>query len=657
MIKNEEKIIERCIMNALPILDAVCVSDTGSTDSTVEKVFEISKKISVPLKIYQDEWKNFGHNRSRSFLNTVDFCKELGWNLEDTYGVLLDGDMQLVVGKFDKSLLTADGYRIIQSSNTLDYYNTRFLRLSFPWKCTGVTHEYWDGCQGEGLNKDQIYINDIGDGGSKGDKFERDIRLLENGLKEEPKNERYHFYLAQSYKDTGKFKKAIELYKKRIKMGGWYEEIWYSHYMISKCWLLLNDEQKFEAWAIKAYNYRKERAESIYDLTRYFRDKSQHFKAFYYYQIGKRIPYPEHDMLFIEKDVYTYSFDWEHSILQYYIYPNERLEGLKANIAYINKYHQNEDGVFGNIDFYVKRIADEGSIINLDLDFRKDNLLSSDYIPSSIALLKIDNNKILANVRYVNYRIQPNGSYMMSKNNVLDYNEKVRTRNAFMYFNNKMEPISNLTAMDENLSDLPNNDTHILGLEDIRLYQQNNKICYTATSLEYSYNNTIRIVKGEYDINTKKCINNMSLIPPTETGCEKNWIAIDDKFIYKWHPLEIGILIDNKLEILTSITTPKFFKHYRGSSNVFEYNNELWVVTHGIKSCTPRKYFHQIVILEKETYKVKRYTVPFFFDRYMIEYCLGLVILNETVYMTASRNDSSPIICKVSINNLEKYFI
>jgi len=306
MIKNEEKIIERCIMNALPILDAVCVSDTGSTDSTVEKVFEISKKISVPLKIYQDEWKNFGHNRSRSFLNTVDFCKELGWNLEDTYGVLLDGDMQLVVGKFDKSLLTADGYRIIQSSNTLDYYNTRFLRLSFPWKCTGVTHEYWDGCQGEGLNKDQIYINDIGDGGSKGDKFERDIRLLENGLKEEPKNERYHFYLAQSYKDTGKFKKAIELYKKRIKMGGWYEEIWYSHYMISKCWLLLNDEQKFEAWAIKAYNYRKERAESIYDLTRYFRDKSQHFKAFYYYQIGKRIPYRTRYVIYRKRCLYLF---------------------------------------------------------------------------------------------------------------------------------------------------------------------------------------------------------------------------------------------------------------------------------------------------------------------------------------------------------------
>jgi hypothetical protein len=29
MIKNEEKIIERCISSVLPIVDAICVTDTG----------------------------------------------------------------------------------------------------------------------------------------------------------------------------------------------------------------------------------------------------------------------------------------------------------------------------------------------------------------------------------------------------------------------------------------------------------------------------------------------------------------------------------------------------------------------------------------------------------------------------------------------------
>ena len=66
------------------------------------------------------------------------------------------------------------------------------MRMSCPWKCVGVTHEYWTstfsnmadcGC-------DVAYFDDLGDGGCKADKFERDERLLMEGLKNEPMNER-----------------------------------------------------------------------------------------------------------------------------------------------------------------------------------------------------------------------------------------------------------------------------------------------------------------------------------------------------------------------------------------------------------------------------------------------------------------------------------
>jgi len=131
--------------------------------------------------------------------------------------------------------------------------------------------------------------------------------------------------------------------------------------------------------------------------------------------------------------------------------------------------------------------------------------------------------------------------------------------------------------------------------------------------------------------------------------------ALEDNFIYKWHPLEIGKVIKNKLEIILTLDTPEFFKHYRGSSNVVKYKNYYWMVTHGIKNCTPRKYFHQIVILN-ENFSLKKYTLPFYFDKLAIEYCLGLVILNDIAYMTVSRNDSNPIIVKIAIDKLNQYF-
>jgi glycosyltransferase involved in cell wall biosynthesis len=48
---------------------------------------------------------------------------------------------------------------------------------------------------------DDFTFQHVGDGANKDDKFERDIQLLTDGLKEEPQNYRYYFYLAQSHKD------------------------------------------------------------------------------------------------------------------------------------------------------------------------------------------------------------------------------------------------------------------------------------------------------------------------------------------------------------------------------------------------------------------------------------------------------------------------
>lgn len=650
MIKNEEKIIERCLKNALQITDAICVTDTGSTDNTCNKVEEIFKTLHVPCKLYHDTWKNFGHNRSNSFNNTVDFCNELGWDLTTTYGILLDGDMILKPINFNKEMLSSNGYKIIQKNSSLEYYNTRFIKLSHSWKCVGVTHEYWDGAQTDTLTKEVIYIDDIGDGGAKHDKFDRDIRLLTQGLIDEPDNVRYVFYLAQTLKDTGKFKESIKMYKKRISMGGWYEEVWYSHYMIGKCWLYLKNEEKFEAWMNRAYKYRRERAEPIYELTKYFREVGQQIKAYHYYHIGTKICFPKNDLLFIENNVYDkYLFDYELSILHYYVYPNDRLSGLKQSINYLNKYSHNEDNVYSNIDFYMFRMLDIGEKIELNQE------TYSDFIPTSTALIKY-NDEIIANVRYVNYRIQPDGSYMMSLNNVLSRTETVRTKNALLKLNSRFEPDSNLTFMYEKIDSRLSKETNILGLEDIRLFEQDNKLKCISTSREFSTNSTNSIVIADYNLETNIIENGVIIESPNPEECEKNWIPIDNKIIYKWFPLQLGKIENNKLSINTTIQTPPIFKHLRGSSNVVKYNNQYWTVTHGVKYSTPRKYYHIIVVLDEE-YKINKYTVPFYFDTYTIEYSLGLLIENNILYITASRNDSKPIIVKINMKNINKLFM
>jgi glycosyltransferase involved in cell wall biosynthesis len=223
MIKNEEKIIRRCIDSVRCICDAFCVSDTMSTDNTVKIVSEYINELNknnVPGKLYQNPWSDFGSNRTISYNNTVEFCKELGWDQDNTYGLLLDADMKLMVqSKFNKNNMTHNGYKIVQDNGHIEYDNTRFIKLNGSWKSVGVTHEYWDGPDLGAMRKDEIYISDIGDGGCKDNKFQRDLQLLTKGIEDEPNNGRYHFYLAQTHKDTGNHKEAIRLYKRRIEIG------------------------------------------------------------------------------------------------------------------------------------------------------------------------------------------------------------------------------------------------------------------------------------------------------------------------------------------------------------------------------------------------------------------------------------------------------
>src|SRR6201999_3751974 len=65
-------------------------------------------------------------------------------------------------------------------------------------------------------------------------KYQKDAALLEEALRVEPNNQRYRFYLAQSYRDAGRPDKAHEHYAKRAAAGGWAEEAWYSLFEVAR---------------------------------------------------------------------------------------------------------------------------------------------------------------------------------------------------------------------------------------------------------------------------------------------------------------------------------------------------------------------------------------------------------------------------------------
>jgi tetratricopeptide (TPR) repeat protein len=657
MIKNESKIIERCIDNAIDSVDAICILDTGSRDNTVEICNNKLSSLNKPFKIGVEPFKNFGYNRTISFKLAQTLCQELNWNADLTYALAVDADMVIKsTPEFKDYKLTDAGYLVTQQNSKLKYYNIRFMRCNYNWNCIGVTHEYWNGIRGGKIPYELFYIYDKNDGGCKSDKFERDIRLLTEDLISDPNNPRTHFYLAQSYKDIQKYTEAISYYKKRIALGGWNEEIWYSHYQIGICYSKMGHNIKMESWLNRAWKYRPSRAEPLYFLTKYFREHSEHFKSYHYYLKGRAIPYPHTDTLFIEHSVYNGLFDYEKTILSYYVFNNNLSSGLFDIISYINKNIQfSINNVWNNIEHYVESLESttyKGKYTRL-------NFPSFDeFNPSSLSVLTY-NNTLNINVRYVNYIINNQGQYQIKSLDGI-----VKTKNGNIICDEgHINQINSINLMNEYIP--IKYKSNIEGLEDIRLFTFKNELYFTSSTKSLTPDTKYRIAIGKYNTSQQLMDNIISIEPPTNTTCEKNWIYIPEdslseiheghnkmNFIYTWYPLQIGAVIDNKLVIHTTYSTPSFFKNFRGSSGIISYDNKIWCIVHFVKYSTPRKYYHSLIQLNSKNMKPERYSIPFCFRRVAIEYCLSIHIQNAELTCFFSENDSNPGMISIPLQNL-----
>jgi len=631
IVKNESKIIIRLLNTVLPIIDTYCICDTGSTDMTKEIIKDFFDVRCVEGKIIQEPFKNFGHNRTVA-LNAAKGMAD--------YLLFLDADMELVIDpKFDKSELTADVYIFAQGSNTFNYFNMRLIKTSLDFRCIGSTHEYYDikGPRRQELLR-TIKINDVGDGGCKENKFTRDIRLLEADLKENPNNERTYFYLANSYKNTNNMECAIKYYEKRISMGGWIEENWYSRYELGKCYMQIGKEaEAIKTW-IEAYEYHPKRAENLYELVKHYRIKGQQKLAYVFYKLAKEIPFPSDNVLFIHKDVYDYLLDYEYSIIAYYIDKNVDMRPLFMKLMNIGAL--NMDNLLGNYKFYVNTLKKyEQKEIVLCKEVPDPFTATT---PSIIAY----NGGYLVNVRLVDFTLNENGSYSYPDG------YSVNTKNMALI----MDKDFNVTDS-HNFAPEFNIECRIRGLEDVKIIDCGENIGYISTKQSDDISNfTLKMAGGTYDIDSP-ILKYDEIESPVGAECEKNWgLFMHEnkmKVVYKWHPLSIYDFDEEKKKMgaLVEKPTPRLFTKVRGSSNGTLYKDEMWFIGHVVEHSKPRRYYHLFMVLDKDTLELKKYSHLFTFDGEGVEFCLGLIVEEDRLIVSYSNNDRTS---KIKIYDMKK---
>ena len=160
--------------------------------------------------------------------------------------------------------------------------------------------------------------------------YRRDALVLEGGLLDEPNNTRYMFYLAQSYRDAGDFELALRYYKKRVEMGGWSEEIWYSLYQIAQIKELLEQpwSEVMEPY-LSAYQFKPDRAGPLYRIGMHYQAKSEYHTAHLFFSRAMKVPYPTTDRLFVERSLYQYLLPVEYAVSSFYV--GDHSEAIEIN--------------------------------------------------------------------------------------------------------------------------------------------------------------------------------------------------------------------------------------------------------------------------------------------------------------------------------------
>jgi tetratricopeptide (TPR) repeat protein len=644
IVKNESKIIKRLLQSVVNYIDCYCICDTGSTDNTIQMIEDFFKSQNPPIpgRIIQEPFRDFGYNRS--------FALKACDSIDVKYILLLDADMIFQPNpawtrEDIYSRLKDDVYYLFQGSETFFYKNVRIVKNRMGMKYWGVTHEYVQTPQGSKygkFEKDELFINDIGDGGCKTDKFERDVKLLLKGLEDEPNNDRYTFYLANSYRDAGQYDNAINAYKKRIAIGGWFDEVWHSHYSIGKCYRNKGDMANAIYWWLEAYNFFPNRIENLYEIIYHYRTNGKNNLAYGIFLMAdeQRKKNSNTDYLFLQKDVYDYKLDYELSIIGYYCnYANYDLKRISMKVLnYPYTDHGISNNVLTNYKFYAESICGHNLLtdnvretlksIGKNLPELKSKVESGEFVPSTPSMCML-NGKLIVNVRYVNYKIKPDGGYenpgSIETINVLatvdiEDDDNWQIENEFVMSYDKTK------------------DNLYVGLEDVRLYSSADSKIYFNANRGLSYHN-IKVEHGIISLNEESRGVKSSQILDIEGGkeVEKNWVLFETpqgqmKTIYAWNPLTIGDInpessqVENKKEY----ESPHFFKYLRGSTNGIRVKDELWFICHTVSYEDRRYYYHIIVVIDPNTYEVIRYTPYFTFEKEKVEYTLGFVYFDTT---------------------------
>ena len=336
IVKNEAHVIRRCLRSVRPFIDSYSISDTGSTDNTMELIRE--ELAGIPGVLVSDPWQDFGTNRQTALERCV-----------GDHVLFIDADETLECTDAVLRLPSEyDGFTIRLVQSTATFLRTVIIRNDPRWRWRRKIHEelVFDGAHTT-LNLHSAVIRSYDDSHRNllGDKFVRDLAVLESM----PPTQENVFYLAQTLFGLNRYAEAIQKYEERAALGGWEEEVYYSLFMAGTLRTSYSADS-FETKAaslFRAFIYRPQRMEALSALCQLLRENGKNAEA---YRLSLVEPKPTTDTHFASPRAGWRIFE-EHALAAYFLEMFEEARRYFVRILEFDLNDEDRDRTLANIGY------------------------------------------------------------------------------------------------------------------------------------------------------------------------------------------------------------------------------------------------------------------------------------------------------------------
>lgn len=627
MIRNESRVIRRMLKSAEAICSDLIVTDTGSTDNTVQLCKDYG------CIVYENPFENFGKSRTQSIDNATNYIRSHPekYDPSKTFMLLLDADMILQVRPNFKPQNLENKHCLLlrQTDDSSSYYNIRLIRADADWCVVGNTHEHTTtkikGLELPREKYEELAIDDKNDGGFKFDKLERDLRLLLQGLYScDGEHVRYLFYIAQTYMTMGRRYEAKKFLTYRIThpARGYDEEIFLSYMRRGR---MQSKEDKMLADYDAAFQFMPDRIESMVKKAEYLYSKGR-YQECWDTALARIInkPMSKHRSLFI--DMPSYYDLRDRLICETYM---KKVDNVMLSMVDLSE-RANRLNMSNLLPYFSRKLPLKPYEVYFPESYR-DPIVPFHSTPS----ISCPHGKYMA-VRYHNYYINDDGSYGCD-------DRPVKTK-TIVYEMDAEKKDGEIAYKEINFNRGEWKHSNIQGDEDVRIFYDNSspsEIYFTAVNCDSNPNNS-RIATGTFNPETAVATSYKFW---DHLGIQKNWL-------YCSKTKEYWTCINDKGKVCTETENGVFNPKFRLSAGplpVPDTENEFIVLIHCVEGdvSKARVYYHRLVYIKDK--QVTHFSDAFHFEECrQVEYSCGMAYLsygsinmNSSVLITYSYRDKT----------------